>query len=867
MFKRWGRRWLMVLSVGLMAGCGDGGGDAAVVPPPAAAPTITSQPSDAQVVAGGEARFQASAQGTALTWTWQRSNDNGTTWFSLANAGTTRPDNSTSFLVLGAVTLADHNARLRAVATSAGLQTPSSAATLTVSAQVSAPIISVQLVPQLAVAGGTASFAVTAVGTDLQYQWQSSRDGSTWADVAAATAPTLSLPALSTDADGTQYRVVVRNSAGSVTSNPVTLSVTAPAAAPAFTLQPLAAAVTVPNTASFTVAVTGQPAPTLQWQRSSNGGANYVDIPGATGASHTPPATTLADNGTLFRVVASSSAGSATSQAATLTVGAALASPVITTQPLDATVAVAQTATWTAVASGVPTPAYQWQISTDAGVSFANINGATGSSYSLVVSAADDGKRYRVVVSNSQGSSNSRAAVLTVPAPVSVLEGRGWVAGGRINNTSDFLVTQRGAEPQVAIDRAGRVHVLYLSLSAQGSWDVMVSTSLPGQAGAAPDYGTPVVLRGSTAGPMLPDGLWLAPDGNASALWTEPFPCPNDPQESCLRSWQSSFDTALGTWGVAALATAQEVALLKGKVNDAGDRIAVVPRAGGSSGLPLWDLGWRQSGRSDIETLPLGTGNPMQDLLVPLTNLALDNSGAVVLVAVQVGADGAANLVARRGSIRTGLLGADELLETRSAPATLNGFWSNTAGQVVVLWYQDNGTRVTQYASTLNSSTGNWVTTDLGARSTTDVFALGALTASGDFYAYSRGNCRTLRRVDGTWIAAAALPADLCASNAQWAMDGNGNLLVVTAQDGRWASFDASRQALVQSFVGTAPTTGPGYVLGTRWNALPGTLLLADNGIGAFVSVNSFDALPTASSPNGDSRGPSFTNLWGIYFK
>lgn len=862
LFKRWGRQWLTVLGVGLLAACGGGGGDPA--PTPAVAPTFTAQPADAQVLAGSEARFVASAEGAALTWTWQRSNDDGTTWATVASAGTTSADNRTAFLTLGAVTLADNNARFRAVAGSAGLQTLSSAATLTVHVAVSPPAISVQLAPQQALAGSSATFAITAVGTGLQYQWQSSRDGNTWADVPGATAPTLVLPALSTDANGTQYRVLVRNSSGSVTSNPVTLSVVPPPAAPTFTLQPLAAAVTVPNTATFSVAATGQPAPTLQWQRSSNGGTSYADIPGATAASYTTAATTLADTGALFRAVASSSAGSATSQAAMLTVGAALSAPVIATQPLDATVAATQTATFAVVASGVPAPGYQWQMSTDAGVTFANINGATGSSYSVVVAAADNGKRYRVVISNSQGSINSRAAMLTVPAPApaSVLEGRGWVAGGRVNNNI-LILSQRGFAPQAAMDKVGRVHVMYLSASL----DYVVSTIVPGLAGAPPVYGAPVVLRSLAVGGLLPDALLPGPNGHAAAILTEGFPCPADPQENCLRSWRSLYDANAGTWGAAAVASAQEVALLKGKFNDAGDRVAVVTSTRGTSALPSYDLGWQQSGRSDIQTVPLGTGNYIQDLLVPLTKISVDNNGAVVLVAVQVGADGAANLVARRGSIRTGLFGADELLESRSAPATINGFWSNTAGQVVVLWYQDNGTRVTQYASTLSSSTSNWTTTDLGARVVANEYAVGALTADGDFYAYSRGNCQTLRRLNGTWIAATALPAALCTTGNQWAMDGNGNLLAVTAQDGRWASFDAKRQAFVQSFVGTAPTTGPGYVLGTRWNAMPGTLLLADNGIGAYVSVNSFDALPTAASPNGDSRGPTVTNLWGIYLK
>jgi len=858
-----------LVTVALLGACGGGGGGGSpdVAPPAATAPVITAQPSDTQVVAGGDARFQASAQGTAVSWSWQRSNDNGVTWATVANAGTAIPDNSTSFLAITAVAASDNNARFRAVATSSGLQAPSSAATLTVSTQVVTPTISVQVLAQQVVAGGTVTFAITAVGTDLQYQWQSSRDGLAWTDVAGATLPTLLLSAVNDGANGTLYRVTLRNSAGSVTSNPVTLTVTPAVAAPTITQQPVATAVTAPNTATFTVAATGQPTPTLQWQRSTNAGVSFVDLPGATGPSYTTAATTLQDNGAQFRAVATSSAGTATSLVATLTVGAGLSLPVFTTQPQDVNVTVGQTATWTAAASGVPTPTFQWQLSTDGGINFANINGATSSSYSLVPVAGDSGKRYRVVAGNSQGTATSRTAVLSVAGPTSVLAGRGWLPGARLNRTSDVLLDQTGAAPQSLsiIDKAGRVHVLYLSLNT-GALEVLAATSLPRAQGMQPAHNAPVVLSNRLALFLL-DGLWQAANGNATATWRELVPCAADPTENCFRNWQATYNAGTETWGAATTISDQELAVLKGIYNDVGDRIAAVSGVPGSS-LTGLGLGWRQAGQSNIETLAFGTGDLIGDLFTLTAKIALSNDGAVVLAYVRVGTDGAANLIARRGSIRNGTLAAEEILDSRSAPATINGFWSNTAGQVVLLWYQDNGTRVTQYASTLTSSTGAWTTTDLGPWSASTAPVLGVLTSGGDFFAYtSKGTCRTLRRINGTWMGSTALPSALCATNTQWAMDGSGNLLIINELDGRWASFDASSQSFVQPFVNSTPTTGAGFVLGTRWSSLPGTLLLSDSGIGAYVSVNSFDALPTAAAPNGDSRGTTVKNLWNIYFK
>jgi hypothetical protein len=57
-----------------------------------------------------------------------------------------------------------------------------------------------------------------------------------------------------------------------------------------------------------------------QWQSMPPGGSSFSDIGGATSSSYTTPLAALADNGTLFRCVVTNGQGSATSNAATLTV-------------------------------------------------------------------------------------------------------------------------------------------------------------------------------------------------------------------------------------------------------------------------------------------------------------------------------------------------------------------------------------------------------------------------------------------------------------------------------------------------------------------------------------------------------------------
>ena len=88
--------------------------------------------------------------------------------------------------------------------------------------------------------------------------------------------------------------------------------------APTITTDPQSQTITVGQTATFTSAATGTPEPTAQWQINTGGG--FADIAGATAASYTTPATTLADDGNQYHCVWTNSEGSETSAAATLTV-------------------------------------------------------------------------------------------------------------------------------------------------------------------------------------------------------------------------------------------------------------------------------------------------------------------------------------------------------------------------------------------------------------------------------------------------------------------------------------------------------------------------------------------------------------------
>lgn len=89
-----------------------------------------------------------------------------------------------------------------------------------------------------------------------------------------------------------------------------------------FTTQPANAAITVGQSAQFTVVVSGAPAPSLQWQLSTDGGANWSNIAGETNSAFSVVAAALTDSGRQFRVVATNGAGAVNSNAAILTVNA-----------------------------------------------------------------------------------------------------------------------------------------------------------------------------------------------------------------------------------------------------------------------------------------------------------------------------------------------------------------------------------------------------------------------------------------------------------------------------------------------------------------------------------------------------------------
>jgi hypothetical protein len=143
---------------------------------------------------------------------------------------------------------------------------------------------------------------------------------------------------------------------------------------------------------------------------SHDGGATFVDLPGAVTPTLTfrPGAT---DTGALYRAVFTNVAASVPSAAARLTLTPGLA---VTADPVPQVATVGSFATFTAAATGTPSPRVHWQVSHDGGVTFSNIPGATFTTLRVRASGTVDGELFRAVFTNLAGSAATSPGRLNV---------------------------------------------------------------------------------------------------------------------------------------------------------------------------------------------------------------------------------------------------------------------------------------------------------------------------------------------------------------------------------------------------------------------------------------------------------------------
>ena len=276
--------------------------------------------------------------------------------------------------------------------------------------QSQAPAIIVPPLDTAVTAGFPATFTVAASGSGtLNYQW--SVAGS---EVPGANSPVFVTPSTTLAQNGESVSVTITSASGfgTVTSNPVTLSVSAPTKV-AITTQPASLIGVVGQSATLTVVATGSPQLNYQWFE------NGTQVATGPQASYTTPILTASGTNTFF-VIVSNPLGQVQSSTAMLTVNPA--TPVsITTSPVNQIVPTNQPVQLTAVVAGSAPFSYQW-LFTPPGGTPTILSSNTQNSSTIVLnipamSSANVGS-YAVVVNNAANvPATSAAANLTLAPP------------------------------------------------------------------------------------------------------------------------------------------------------------------------------------------------------------------------------------------------------------------------------------------------------------------------------------------------------------------------------------------------------------------------------------------------------------------
>jgi len=235
--------------------------------------------------------------------------------------------------------------------------------------------------------------------------------------------------------------------AGGVTAGNSATNTRPVIAPPTITTQPGDESVTSGQTATFRVVATGSPPLSYQWQKGTSalGDANNGS------SSYTTPATSASDNGSTFSVIVSNSAGSVTSNAATLTV----TSPVLSLGIIpDATILPVGgyfTFTATATVTGGASTAVMWSVQ-EAG-------GGSIDSSGQYIAPTKEGD-YHVVATSVADAAKTASAVVHVSATMIIPPERVTIWNPGLNSVGESLqdlaalVVRIG---RIAVSGAGKI--------------------------------------------------------------------------------------------------------------------------------------------------------------------------------------------------------------------------------------------------------------------------------------------------------------------------------------------------------------------------------------------------------------------------
>jgi hypothetical protein len=356
----------------------------------------------------------------------------------------------------------------------------------------------------------TTSTGTWLASPTITYQWQRSTDGVLWNNIASATNSTY---VVATTDVGYYIRAQVF---GSKTVSDVAYRYTSNSAAtaivPGFTLVSTSAPIvsgswTTGSTLSTTNGTWSSSGTyTYQWQRSTDNSI-WSSISGATSSSYV---LTSDDSSKYVRVqvylAGSSGADGIAYSVSTAKVGAPYntVAPAITGTLRVGNVQTVSTGTW----SGSPTFTYQWQTSSD-GIAWANIDGATTSTFTITYSQANLRIRARVSGTNAVDTATASSQVIVgflapIATAVPVITSSGDFKSGQTltssagtwpNTSSGYTYTwQRSSDGGTTwTNISGAITSTYVLVTGDVGYLIRSEVTVTTNAGSSTAYSLPTV--------------------------------------------------------------------------------------------------------------------------------------------------------------------------------------------------------------------------------------------------------------------------------------------------------------------------------------------------------------------------------------
>lgn len=385
------------------------------------APVITSQPASVTVSGGSSVSFRVGAVGSDLSYRWQSLMPGSARWVDSTEKGA-----NTASLNITAGDGID-GCKYRCIVSNGAGSVNSDEAKLLVRSQ---PVITAEPSSKTANEDSTVTFSLKATGGGLKYQWQYKKPGEDkWLNSNSTGAKTDSLEVkASASFDGCEYRCVVKNEAGELSSQSATLTLVLK---PYIISNPSSVNVNEGTAVTLSVKAGGTDI-SYQWQVCKPGSDKWVSSNVTGAATDTIKLSARsALEGYKYRCAVSNRLGTVYSHSASITVRT---KPVIISNPSSVTVEENSSVNFRVKAEGSGL-SYRWE-ALRPGTSDWVKSGAAGSdtnTLQLTATPEIDGYKYRCAVSNDLGTVYSYSASITVrskpvivtaPNSVTVNEGK-----------------------------------------------------------------------------------------------------------------------------------------------------------------------------------------------------------------------------------------------------------------------------------------------------------------------------------------------------------------------------------------------------------------------------------------------------------